>query len=623
MARQSKPEYKPLLYTTTMRNPGRLKYMLYVLSKFEGQVLDDELATKICGETIRYGLYRPTKRISDIIKQKWSTTPKGEFAEYALTDKEVKSVLDNNDSTKWDDIKGHKEAGFAWGWPSRFATIYDLTKELGMAYFWPGEAIVISPLAHHLLSSFSIEIDPTSGFVICEIIHPEYEQQVFMQALAKSQRKNPFVRVLNDNIPLILLIETIKKLNADPEQNGCGISRRELPLLIYWKNNDAEALYQRIVRLRKEYGYNPSDEVICEICRNEILEGKFKKFKPKSTVEEYPDEFIRKMRLTGLISLRGAGRFLDINKNESDKVDYILTHYSHYQHFDDERAYFDYMAEMDPNLIHITSQTQSATASEKLLDNWLNIYNWTIIKKELTNLASKKNSKDNVLKLLAAPTRLEFLTALAIRCKMPTVRVVPNYSCDDEGLPTSTAGGNKGDIECYEQQNGVLVEVTMAMGRTQTMMEVWPIERHLEDFQKKQRSQCIFVAPSIYADSERQIQFVTFNSKGKKKIRPYDIEHMVDYLENSPSLFEYSVSSIYDSPRMVERANELMIFYKGIDILTLTRELQEYFATEYGSMTGSQWLAVTRDFVKRQTMRYDIPDNEPVTWRMAAEDRAE
>ena len=80
MARQSKPEYKPLLFTTTMRNPGRLKYMLYVLNKFEGQILDDKLATKICGETIRYGLYRPMKDVPDNVKSKWKSTKPGEFS---------------------------------------------------------------------------------------------------------------------------------------------------------------------------------------------------------------------------------------------------------------------------------------------------------------------------------------------------------------------------------------------------------------------------------------------------------------------------------------------------------------------------------------------------------------
>ena len=532
MARKVKPEYKPLLYTTTMRNPGRLKYMLYVLNQFEGQILDDDLATKICGETIRYGLYRPMKKLLSV-QNKWTSTSNGEFSEYMLTDDEVKLMLRRNPQS-------HKEAGFEKGWPSRFATIYDLTKELGFAYYWPGEPIVLSPLAHHLLKSFDIEIEPESGFITTEISHPEYEQQVFLQAMAKSQRRNPFVRVLNDNIPLILLLETIKKINADPHLNGCGMSRRELPLLIFWKDNNSEALYQRIAKLRKEHGYDPSDEIICDICIDEIMEGSFKDFDPKSIMIDYPDEFIRKMRMTGLLSLRGAGRFIDINKNEMEKVEYILSHYSRYHHFDDERAYFEYMAELDTNLIRITSHQPSATASEKLLDNWLSVYNWNKIKKELTNLATKRNSTDNVLKLLAAPTRLEFLTALAIRCKLPEVRVVPNYSCDDEGLPTSTAGGNKGDIECYEQQFGILVEVTMAVGRTQTMMEVWPIERHLIDFQKKQKSQCVFVAPSIYQDSERQIQFVAFTSNKERIIRPYTIDNLILYLEQNQLLYDYA-----------------------------------------------------------------------------------
>ena len=376
MPRRSEPEYKPLLYTTTMRNPGRLKYMLFVLNKFDGQILNDDLATKICGETIRYGLFRPTKRIPESVQTKWSTTPKGEFSDYILTDNELQLVLDNNDSTKWEDIKGHKEAGFGRGWPSRFATIFDLTKELGLAYFWPNEPIFISSLGHHLLKSIEVEIEPSSSFITCEVAHPEYEQQVFMQALAKSQRKNPFVRVLNDNIPLILLLQTIKKLNADPSQNGCGISRRELPLLLFWKDNNADALCRRIVNLRKKYRYDPSDEVVIDICIDEIMEGDFKEFDPKSIMGDYPDEFIRKMRMTGLFSLRGGGRFLDINKNENETVDYILANYTQYKHYTDEREYFDYMAELDTNLIQISTQPSTISNSEKLLDEWLEVYNW-------------------------------------------------------------------------------------------------------------------------------------------------------------------------------------------------------------------------------------------------------
>ena len=605
------PEYKPLLYTTTMRNPGRLKYMLYVLNKYDGQVLDDNLATKICGETIRYGLYRPMKKLLSV-HQKWQTSDQGEFSEELLTPQEVDLMMRNNPQR-------HKEAGFAKGWPSRFATIFDLTKELGFAWFTPGEPIVISPLAHHLLSSIQVEVNESENYVSYEIVHPEYEQQAFLQALAKSQRKNPFVRVLNDNVPLILLLQTIRKLNADPNQNGCGILRRELPLLIFWKDNDADALYRRIAQLRQKYRYDASDEVIIDICINEIMEGKFKDFKPKSIMDEYPDEFVRKMRMTGLFSLRGAGRFIDINKNEESAVDYILEHYSAYRHFTDERAYFDYMAELDTNLIQMSSKSPVTTNSEKLLDDWLTVYNWAIIKNELSNLSARRNSGDSVLKLLAAPSRLEFLTALAIRSKMPDVRVVPNYCCDDTGLPTSTAGGNKGDIECYEKQKGILVEVTMATGRTQTMMEVWPIERHLDDFQREHTAQCIFVAPSIFTDSRRQIEFVTYKSHGEKKIRAFAIDDLIIFLEHSPSLFDYSVSSLEESDKLVSYADDLMQRNEGISILKLTHELQDKFGPEYASMGVKEWYHVVRGYVECRSCRKNIPDDEVVRWLAAVQ----
>lgn len=524
----AKQEYKPLLYTTTMRNPERLKFMLYILEKFKGQILNDDLATKIVGETIRYGLYRPMKQCESI-KHKWHTTPNGTFSEYILTDNEVDYILKNNPQQ-------HKEAGFAKGYPSRFATIYDLTKELGLAYFTPQKNIVISELGKHLLNAINVTV--VGDEIIYEMIHPEYEQQVFLQAMAKSQRKNPFVRVLNDNIPLILLLQTIKLLNEDPTQNNAGVSRRELPLLIFWKNNDSKELYNRIVRLRREFGYNPSDEVIINICIDEIMAGNYKKFKPKSIMVDYPDEFIRKMRITGLISLRGAGRFIDINKNELAKVEYVINQYANYSYFTDEISYFNHIATLDRNLIEIKTKPVSTNNAEKLLCNWLEQYTWSSIKKELAILSSGGTSKDSILKLIAAPSRLEFLTALAIKSKIPNVRVLPNYCCDDEGLPTSTAGGNKGDIECYEHHKGILIEVTMASGRQQTMMEVWPIERHLADFQKYHQAQCVFIAPSIFSDSLRQIQFVSFQSKGEREIRPYSINEFVNFLETSQNLYQ-------------------------------------------------------------------------------------
>ena len=315
-AKERNAEYKPLLFTTTVRNPERIKYNLFILKKFENHILTDGVATNVVGELIKYGLYRPMK-ISVAVKSIWKQTPKGEFAISLLDDRTVSTIIDDNPQE-------HKEAGFARGYPSRFATIFDVAKEFGFVYFKTGEKIEFSELGNILADIVDVQIGGNNEISL-NLKNPEREQSVFLQSLARSQRANPFVKVLNDNIPLILLLQTIRLINADSScGNNCGISRKEIPLLLFWKDNNASELYTRIKQLRKDFGYSPSDEVIIDICVNEIMQGNYKKFDPRSIMNDYVDEFIRKMRMSGLISLRGAGRFIDINHNEDNKVDYIL-----------------------------------------------------------------------------------------------------------------------------------------------------------------------------------------------------------------------------------------------------------------------------------------------------------
>lgn len=500
-------EYKPLLFTTTMRSPERLKWFLGVLKNYDGQTLTNDLAKNIAGEIIKVGLYKPTK-LSMAVKTKIKNKE-------PLSGKEITKILKDNPQK-------HKEAGFDKGWPSRFDTWFKIAKELGFVYYKIGEKIKFSEV----------------GLKLVDNEHPEFEQQAFLNAFVKYQSNNPFRRVLNENVPLILLLKVILKLNKDKDFNGSGISKLELPLVIFWKDNNSEKLYQVIKNIRKKYKYSPSWETIIDICINQIMGGEFKKFNPKSIMVDYPDEFIRKMRLTGLISLRGGGHFIDINKNEQKKVDYILKNYSRYKKYKTEKEYFAYIAKIDENLILYETKLISADERDKFLAKWVGIYSWRKIKEEMVNLSQKRLSKDNILKYLSSPIRLEFLVALAVKAKFPDVKVVPNYPYDDEGLPTSTAGGvgDKGDIECYEDINGILIEVTMSEGRIQTVMEVWPIARHLEEFSKSNKnSMCYFVAPSIFKDSERQIKYV--REKESLFILPKTIEEFLKHIDNRNVLY--------------------------------------------------------------------------------------
>ena len=363
---------------------------------------------------------------------------------------------------------------------------------------------------------------------------PENELMVFANAFTKYQRRNPFRRVLNKNVPLILLIQTIKLLNNDPAYNGTGISRLEIPLLLCWQNDNAEALYYEIKKLRKKCGYSPSNEVILELCYSLLNETKRD---DNSILGDYPDDFIRKMRLTGLFSLRGGGRFIDINTKETATVDYILQNYVSYQEFETEKEFFDYIGKVDTDLIATLSVYKLPVRTTKAeLEKWVNHYEWESIKAEMLNLAQKKSSDDDILKIIEQPLRLEFLTSLAILKKLPNVVVKPNFVSDDEGLPTSFASGGNPDIECLEGHDTILVEVTLLTGTQQHIRESFSVHRHLEEYIKNgTKSYSVFISPKSFIDTERYFSFI---EKVGLEVRISDIDKFVSSLETKATLNE-------------------------------------------------------------------------------------
>jgi hypothetical protein len=500
---QRQSEYKPLLFTTTMRNPERLKDFLFVLSEYDGEVLTNEIINKVAKILIQKGLYQPM-RVSQAIKDKW----KGGIE---LGKAETEKVFSDNPQS-------HKEAGFDKGWPSRFDTWFKITKELGFVWYWPDEEIKFSE----------------SGKMLLDKEKPENELMVFANAFAKYQRQNPFRRVLNKNVPLILLMQTIKLLNADFEYKGAGISRLEVPLLLCWQNGNAEDLYNEIKRLRKKYGYSPSNEIILELCYKLLNETKRD---DNSILGDYPDDFIRKMRLTGLFSLRGGGRFIDINTKEIATVNYIFNKYTSYLEFETEKEFFNYIGKIDHDLIATLSVFKMPVKTTKAeLEKWVNHYAWESIKNELLNLAQKKSSEDEILKVIEQPLRLEFLTSLAILKKLPNVIVKPNFVSDDEGLPTSFASGGSPDIECLENYDTVLVEVTLLTGTQQHIRESFSVQRHLEEYIKKgTRSYAVFISPKSFIDTERYFKFIKNDGF---EVRISDIDKFVKNLEVKTTLNE-------------------------------------------------------------------------------------
>ena len=241
--RSRKAESKPLSFSTTMRNPNRIVSFLNCLLPYENKILTHDVIMKVVHNAIKEKLYTPV-----IVNR----TP--DLAYILKSDDEKYSDIQIDFIIEMSPQK-HKEAGFEYGWDSRFDTIFKLPMEFGFVQYAMGEPIRISTTGHMLIDALNEE-EPNE----------EKIQMVFLNSMMKYQSNNPYRKNANSNVPLILLLQVLKMLKEDTEENGAGVFRQELSLFICWPDNDAKALYDKIKQIRSEVGYSYSDEYMYEIC---------------------------------------------------------------------------------------------------------------------------------------------------------------------------------------------------------------------------------------------------------------------------------------------------------------------------------------------------------------------
>lgn len=486
MSRERNTEYKPLSFSTTMRNPSRIADFLRCILPYEGQILTKEIIMSVVASLIKKKIYKPmyidrTPNLKSILNE-----------ERDFTDLEVSEIIQNSP-------QNHKEAGFDKGWYSRFDTWYKLPMEFGFLYYEMNATIEISSTGHMLIDAHNE--NP---------INDEKIKNVFLNSLMKYQTNNPFRKNANDNSPLVLLLQVIRLLKDDPDENDAGVYRKELSLIICWPNRDAQAVYEKIKSLRKQYGFTYGDEVIYDICLELLVtrEEQKNRFKINQITGEAVDEFIRKMRITGVVSLRANGRFIDFNSFEMKKIEYILDNYVNYCNYLSKREYYDYMGSIDTEIvssIQLVDDSIVFDARINTLNQWAIEYTKEYIANELNILSRNGESKNAILRIIDKPTRLEFLTSIALKQYFVALNVRPNYHVDDEGLPTFTASGGVADIECYDTDCNSLVEVTLMRARNQATNEMPAITRHLQEAIKKEPNIThfsILVAPTIHTDTK-------------------------------------------------------------------------------------------------------------------------
>lgn len=484
-----KAQNKPLSFSTTMRNPERMAGFLNCIKPFEGKKLTNTVIMDIVRKIVKEKYYTPmyVNRTSEL-KIIWKDEDK------KFSNKQLEEIIINAP-------QDHKEKGFDHGWPSRFDTWYKLHKEFGFMYYEIDKKIQISSCGHMLCDAYSSE-EENSGQKI---------QNVFLNSLMKYQTNNPFRKNANENAPIVLLLKVINLLKEKNGNKDPGISRKEIPFLTCWPNNDSKELYNFILNFREQHGFKASSEIVYEECLRLLETNNRRRFKFNQIINEGVDDFIRKVRMTGVISLRGLGRFIDFNMIEIDKINYILNNYSEYKSFEDIYDYYLYMGEIDSNIMMIEEDKSYDLEDirSKALIKWSNHYKKDYILDELNKLSRRHASRDEFLKNIDEPTRLEFLASISLKQHFSDIIIKPNYSIDDEGNPTFTARGGVADIEVYDNSYESLFEVTLMMNRSQATNEIPAITRHLKELkdQSDKKVFTVFIAPIIHLDTRYMIDF--------------------------------------------------------------------------------------------------------------------
>lgn len=108
------------------------------------------------------------------------------------------------------------------------------------------------------------------------------------------------------------------------------------------------------------------------------------------------------MRITGVVSLRGNGRFIDFNSFEMEKIEYILDNYVNYSNYQSKREFFDYMGSIDTEIVSLTQIVDDSIVFDariNTLNQWATEYAKEDIANELNILSRNGESRNAILRV--------------------------------------------------------------------------------------------------------------------------------------------------------------------------------------------------------------------------------
>jgi len=497
---------KYLYFDTTVRNSLRLKFFLKAASKYDGQVLTNDLCVEIIKELIKNKVFKPLESCR-ALKNDDLTNKFGIGNNEDISDEEAGDLI-----TVWQ--PSNIQAGFRGSkqrpdWAPRFFKFFEDARTFGLINFVaPGKnkkneffedkfakPFFITEIGKKLINTIqddSIPLEPELSAA---------EEIIWCHILAKFQSNNPYSRRLQNLAPFPLFIKVLLETSNHKELDS-KIYTREIPIFLLWPNNNWEELINFIKKFRKEIPHNANRYRIEDFILKELNTSK--SWTADKSLDSAKDKFYRLLGSTGLFDT--SIYTLRINYSQKDLAQYIADNYldssKHSQ--DNEFEYFKYSSLIDTKLL--SYQRNETILDENKIDNVSSILELKQVIEELLLADKGSRSKLEKLKYIKAFVRYEYFCALLIHKQFKNTKVTANTKTDSFGWPIGHASGSRGtgaDIECFELDFFSIVEPSLDTSGAGQIRELYSVYRHRDKLIQKNNlddAKIFFVSPRIHRD---------------------------------------------------------------------------------------------------------------------------
>lgn len=276
----------------------------------------------------------------------------------------------------------------------------------------------------------------------------------------------------------------------------------------------------------------------------------------RNNLRDYADAFIRYLRATQLVTFNVQSNRLKISKFRQPDVDYILQSVGREpENFADKTIFRTYLFDdqlpvllsddrkvLESKLQNFgESVAQTKLGSVEQLKDRVEVIELCLAKNQIEETEESLKDFKSIAELEAvfeqignkeipdAPLYLEWNIWRAMVMLNDAVSVQGHFKRDLDGMPLSSAPGNRPDIECSYADFNLIIEVTLSSGRKQFEMEGEPVAHHFGQVRKasSKPTYCLFVAnklnPGAVAHFFNLNRFNTAAYGGQTSIVPVEL----------------------------------------------------------------------------------------------------